>query len=40
LLLMEWLLVASGVALALVNGANDNIKGVATVYGSGQLGVA
>jgi PiT family inorganic phosphate transporter len=38
LLLMEWLLLASGVALALANGANDNFKGVATVYGSGQLG--
>jgi PiT family inorganic phosphate transporter len=35
---MEWLLLASGVALAFANGANDNFKGVATVYGSGQLG--
>jgi PiT family inorganic phosphate transporter len=38
LLLMGWPLLASGVALALANGANDNFKGVATVYGSGQLG--
>lgn len=35
---MEWLLLASGLALAFANGANDNSKGVATVYGSGQLG--
>jgi PiT family inorganic phosphate transporter len=35
---MEWLLLASGLGLAFANGANDNIKGVATVYGSGQLG--
>lgn len=35
---MEWLLLASGVVLAFANGANDNIKGVATIYGSGQLG--
>jgi PiT family inorganic phosphate transporter len=38
LLLMEWWLLAAGLALAFANGANDNIKGVATLYGSGQLG--
>ncbi len=35
---MEWLLLAAGVVLAFANGANDNIKGVATLYGSAQLG--
>ena len=35
---MEWVLIAAGVALAFVNGANDNIKGVATLYGSALLG--
>jgi len=35
---MEGLLIAAGISLAFVNGANDNIKGVATVYGSQQLG--
>ena len=35
---MEWLLIAAGLALAFANGANDNIKGVATLYGSAQLG--
>ncbi len=34
---MEALLIAAGLALAYANGANDNFKGVATVYGSGQL---
>ena len=38
LLLMEWLLLLAGVALAFANGANDNIKGVATLYGSAELG--
>ncbi|MBJ19424.1 MAG: inorganic phosphate transporter [bacterium] len=35
---MEWLLLIAGVALAFANGANDNIKGVATIYGAAQLG--
>lgn len=35
---MEWLLLGASVALAFANGANDNVKGVATVYGSAQLG--
>ena len=35
---MEWLLLSAGVALAFANGANDNLKGVATLYGSAQLG--
>jgi PiT family inorganic phosphate transporter len=35
---MEWILILACVALAFVNGANDNIKGVATLYGSAQLG--
>ena len=35
---MEWLLVAAGLALAFANGANDNLKGVATLYGAAQLG--
>ena len=35
---MEWLLIGAGIALAFANGANDNLKGVATVYGSAQLG--
>jgi PiT family inorganic phosphate transporter len=35
---MEWLLLLAGVALAFANGANDNIKGVATLYGSAELG--
>lgn len=30
-------MLASGLALAFANGANDNFKGVATVYGAGQL---
>ncbi len=34
---MEWILVAACVALAFANGANDNIKGVVTLFGSGQL---
>jgi PiT family inorganic phosphate transporter len=35
---MEWLLLLAGVALAFANGANDNLKGVATLYGSAELG--
>ena len=35
---MEWLLPGASLALAFANGANDNFKGVATLYGSGQLG--
>ena len=34
---MEWLLVASALLLAFVNGANDNLKGMATLIGSGTL---
>lgn len=34
---MEWILVAACVALAFANGANDNIKGVVTLFGSAQL---
>ncbi len=34
---MEWLLVASALLLAFVNGANDNLKGMATLVGSGTL---
>ncbi|MEX2206465.1 MAG: inorganic phosphate transporter [Myxococcota bacterium] len=37
LLLMEWLVAAGALLLAFVNGANDNMKGVATLYGSGAL---
>jgi PiT family inorganic phosphate transporter len=36
--MMEWSLIAAALALAFANGANDNIKGVATLYGSAQLG--
>lgn len=35
---MEWLVLAGALLLAFVNGANDNMKGVATLYGSGALG--
>jgi PiT family inorganic phosphate transporter len=35
---MEWLVLAGALLLAFVNGANDNTKGVATLYGSGALG--
>ena len=35
---MEWLVLAGTLLLAFVNGANDNMKGVATLYGSGALG--
>ncbi len=35
---MEWVVVAGALLLAFVNGANDNMKGVATLYGSGALG--
>ena len=34
---MERILIAACVALAFANGANDNIKGVATLFGSAQL---
>jgi PiT family inorganic phosphate transporter len=34
---MEWLVLMAGLLLAFVNGANDNFKGVATLYGSGAL---
>lgn len=34
--MIEWVFVAA-VVLAFVNGANDNMKGVATLYGSGAL---
>src|SRR5688500_11118355 len=30
-----WLLVAAALALTFANGANDNFKGVATLFGSG-----
>ncbi|MEO7775688.1 MAG: inorganic phosphate transporter [Steroidobacteraceae bacterium] len=35
---MEWLLIAGAFALSFGNGANDNFKGFATVWGSGTLG--
>ncbi len=35
---MEWLVAFGAMFLAFVNGANDNMKGVATLYGSGALG--
>ncbi len=35
---MAWLLIASVVALAFANGANDNFKGVATLCGSRTVG--
>ena len=35
---MQELLLASALALAFVNGANDNIKGAATLYGCRRLG--
>ncbi len=34
---MPELVLAAGLLLAFVNGANDNMKGVATLYGSGAL---
>ena len=34
---MEWLVVLAALLLAFMNGANDNFKGVATLYGSGGL---
>lgn len=34
---MLWLLLGATLLLAFVNGANDNFKGVATLYGSGVL---
>jgi PiT family inorganic phosphate transporter len=37
LLLMLGLLLCATLLLAFVNGANDNFKGVATLYGSGAL---
>lgn len=33
---MTWLVLALALALAFWNGANDNFKGVATIYGSGS----
>lgn len=35
---MAWVVAAAAILLAFVNGANDNTKGVATLYGSGALG--
>jgi len=35
--LMEWIIVIAVFYLAFFNGANDNFKGVATLYGSGTL---
>lgn len=35
---MEWLVAGGALLLAFVNGANDNMKGAATLYGSGALG--
>ena len=34
---MEWILVLACIALAYTNGANDNFKAVATLFGSAQL---
>jgi len=34
---MEWLVLVAALLLAFFNGANDNFKGVATLYGSGAL---
>lgn len=34
---MEWCVLAAALFLAFMNGANDNFKGVATLYGSGTL---
>lgn len=34
---MEWILVLACMTLAFVNGANDNFKAVATLFGSAQL---
>ena len=34
---MDWLVLLAALLLAFVNGANDNFKGVATLYGSGAL---
>lgn len=35
--MMEWLLIAAALLVAFSNGANDNFKGVATVWGSDTL---
>lgn len=35
---MSWALLGAGLVLAFANGANDNPKGVATVYGAKRLG--
>lgn len=35
---MEWLLILAALAVAMSNGANDNFKGFATVWGSETLG--
>ena len=37
---MESLVLAAALLLAFVNGANDNFKGVATLYGSGHIVVS
>ena len=37
MLLMGAPLLAGALLLAFTNGANDNVKGVATLYGSGAL---
>ncbi len=34
---MEWVVLAAACMLAFVNGANDNFKPVATLYGSKSL---
>jgi PiT family inorganic phosphate transporter len=34
---MEWILIVAVIFLAFANGANDNFKGFATVWGSGTL---
>ncbi len=34
---MEELVLVGALVVAFVNGANDNFKGVATLYGSGTL---
>ena len=36
-MMIEWGLLGAGLILAFANGANDNPKGVATLYGAGRL---